>query len=57
MANIPAATIDANPVAVGDAVVLTGYGCESGLAQQSYDPVGPRLKLDSATALPAASGV
>ncbi|MGC4069390.1 MAG: trypsin-like serine protease [Polyangiaceae bacterium] len=40
--NVPVATIDPNPVAVGDAVTLTGYGCENGVGQ----PSGPaRLKV------------
>lgn len=41
-ADIPEAVIDATPVAVGDAITLTGYGCENGVGQ----PSGPsRLKV------------
>jgi hypothetical protein len=40
--DIPIADIDPSPVAVGDEVTLTGYGCENGVGQ----PSGPaRLKV------------
>jgi hypothetical protein len=40
--DIPVAVLDPTPVAIGDAVTLTGYGCENGVGQ----PSGPsRLKV------------
>ena len=49
--DIPEAVIDPTPVAIGDAVTLTGYGCENGVGQ----PSGPsRFKVgDTHTVDPA----
>jgi Trypsin len=47
-ANIPQAVLDTTPVAVGDAITLTGYGCENGVGQ----PSGPsRLKAGETLAV------
>lgn len=44
--SIPQAVIDPNPVAIGSAVTLTGYGCENGVENGVILPTGPsRLKV------------
>jgi len=42
---IPIARVDAKPVAIGDEVVVTGYGCEEGYGGPTADP--PRFKLET----------
>ncbi len=50
IADIPIATVDSNPVAPGDKLVVMGYGCEAGL-YSGFDYAQSRLKIQSTVAL------
>src|SRR5882724_4066074 len=45
--NIPTASIDETPVALGDRVVVGGYGCENGVGQPSPGPERYKIKTVS----------
>ncbi len=51
IAGVPEAAIDLAPVADGDLVVLTGYGCEDQVAG-TWDYSGSRLRVSQTSAIP-----